>query len=268
VSYPSNTTNALTVVVFPRIMWPLRRQALLLVEMVLLMCAAWTNGGTVKIAEGVDKLSTDSLTTYAATTSDSGDLLPTASPDPITGPASLHFLAAQCFTADFERWEYIVCPFHNITQRRVLGHKTNLVGVWGHWKPSYLPESLSTGNPLVGMPSEVDAATTESSNSTSVHSNSINNKKAFYNFMHFEEGRSCADDVDSGSGPFMTATVQIVCNHTGTAVQVLSVDDSMFCSYSFKLGVPIACNLLTPDEGDVFKQQLRPHSELTPVTSS
>ena len=77
-----------------------------------------------KITEGVDKL-----------VADSGNQLQLTIPDSFYGPEILSILVRSCFMKSHERYEYTVCPFHNITQRRVGSTSVaNLLGVWGHWE--------------------------------------------------------------------------------------------------------------------------------------
>lgn len=54
-------------------------------------------------------------------------------PDLLSGPESLFFLNGFCFFATQDRYEYSVCPFQNITQRRIIGPSATLLGVWGEW---------------------------------------------------------------------------------------------------------------------------------------
>jgi hypothetical protein len=78
----------------------------------------------IKIVDGTDKIS--------GSGHDSG--IQYISPDPFTGPEYMASLNGLCFTASADRFEYSVCPFHNITQRRVTGGRPTLLGVWGDWE--------------------------------------------------------------------------------------------------------------------------------------
>ena len=52
----------------------------------------------------------------------------------VIGPESLYFLDGMCFkTLSSKYFEIEVCPFHNVTQRRLSGTKTTLQGIWGNW---------------------------------------------------------------------------------------------------------------------------------------
>ena len=44
------------------------------------------------------------------------------------GPESLFFLDGLCFQSAFEKYEYSVCPFQNVTQRRLTNARSVLLG--------------------------------------------------------------------------------------------------------------------------------------------
>ena len=46
------------------------------------------------------------------------------------GPSSLRFLDGACFKKVASRFEYNVCPFQNITNRRVSSQRSSLIGKW------------------------------------------------------------------------------------------------------------------------------------------
>jgi hypothetical protein len=50
-------------------------------------------------------------------------------PNGIYGPEGLYFLNGLCFLATADRYEYSVCPFQNITQRRLIGSSYSLLGL-------------------------------------------------------------------------------------------------------------------------------------------
>lgn len=77
-----------------------------------------------RVAEGVDSLLT--IPAYGE--------IATVSPSPYSGPSSLAFLKGQCFSATMEKFEYQLCPFHNVTQRRLMAQSWQMLGVWGKWK--------------------------------------------------------------------------------------------------------------------------------------
>lgn len=49
-----------------------------------------------------------------------------------TGPQALLILNGHCFNAHAERYEYSVCPFQNVTQRRIVGTRATLLGTLQH----------------------------------------------------------------------------------------------------------------------------------------
>ena len=78
----------------------------------------------VKIVDGIDKWSgKDGVTTpnyeYHI-------------PDLLYGPENLFFLNGRCFQRSFNNFEYSVCPFQNVTQKRHIGQSSHLLGIWGN----------------------------------------------------------------------------------------------------------------------------------------
>jgi hypothetical protein len=47
-----------------------------------------------------------------------------------TGPQALLMLNGLCFSAHAERYEYTLCPFQNVTQRRIVGTRATLLGTY------------------------------------------------------------------------------------------------------------------------------------------
>ena len=76
----------------------------------------------IKIVEGVDHPSIGVV--------DSSQSIP---PYPPLGPACLSFVLGSCFTlAKADRFEYTVCPFHNVTMKRSsISSSSVLLGLWG-----------------------------------------------------------------------------------------------------------------------------------------
>mmetsp|Transcript_8590 Transcript_8590/g.12825 ORF Transcript_8590/g.12825 Transcript_8590/m.12825 type:complete len:198 (-) Transcript_8590:519-1112(-) len=64
----------------------------------------------------------------------SSDSLSYSEPKYMVGPEALMFLNGLCFKEVLDRYEYSVCPFQNITQRRLIGTRSTLLGVWGEWQ--------------------------------------------------------------------------------------------------------------------------------------
>lgn len=167
----------------------------------------------VKIVEGIDKWSTDPVVTTPHT--DSAFTTPAPSVDPFSGTINLSFLQGSCFSSTQDRFEYTLCPFQNVTSKRIMGQKTNLLGVWGNWQAS-----------------NDDRPST----------------------MTYVDGQPCTDENVMGGenkeitpGQLTVTSVEIVCNHTKPieSVSILSVEEKSICSYHVRLGVPIACSLLS-----------------------
>jgi hypothetical protein len=92
---------------------------------------------SIKIVDGIDKLydNTASASTPSYGMNHASDIEYHRPKNSFNGPENLFFLSKRCFLESFDRWEYQICPFHNITQRRVMSHggPATLLGVWGHW---------------------------------------------------------------------------------------------------------------------------------------
>ncbi len=100
----------------------------------------------VKIVDGVDKKGERGPSTG----------LSYSQPDPFYGPEALTVLNGLCFTAAVERYEYSVCPFQNVTQRRLIGPSATLLGfpilnselillgVWGQWSTNETSQTYDT----------------------------------------------------------------------------------------------------------------------------
>lgn len=144
----------------------------------------------VKIVDGIDKLS-----------SSEDNNLDAVIPEALSGPESLYFLNGLCFMKSIERFEYNVCPFQNVTQRRITGNYPTILGVWGNW----------------------------------VEPRGGTNQIKTYKTMNYIDGKSCGDGT-------VDTKLELECGHDGP-FDVLGVDDSAFCSYSIRLGVPLACSL-------------------------
>jgi hypothetical protein len=72
-------------------------------------------------------------------------------PSLLSGPESLFFLNGLCFLATQDRYEYSVCPFQNITQRRIIGSSATLLGVWGEWVTNETHHAYDTMSYLNGQ---------------------------------------------------------------------------------------------------------------------
>lgn len=187
---------------------------------------------SVRIIEGIDKKSDKDDTK-----------LDYVEPDRISGPPSLYFMKGSCFTGSFDRYEYSVCPFHNITQRRTTALKPQLIGLWGDWKTSPTPlhtqkvvnsetKSVSSGESNRGFASI--ASTTLSTEST--QAGGAITDYMYFNTMVYPKGKNCGVEGES------IAYVYLQCEHTD--FEIISVDSESSCKYSLTLGLPISCSLL------------------------
>lgn len=114
------------------------------VEMFLfsfLLISSLCNCHEIKLVDGVDKKGergpNNGLTFHE--------------PSLLSGPESLFFLNGYCFLATQDRYEYTVCPFQNITQRRLIGPSATLLGVWGEWTRNETHQAYDTMNYLNGQ---------------------------------------------------------------------------------------------------------------------
>ena len=111
----------------------------LLVRLWLLGVVASSFERQVKIVEGVD---------HPSIVVDSSQIIP---PYPPRGPACLSFVLGTCFTlAKADRFEYTVCPFHNVTMKRSsISSSSVLLGLWGgaSWQlPDAYVQEYSAGH--------------------------------------------------------------------------------------------------------------------------
>lgn len=162
----------------------------------------------VKITDGVDFKLNDGG--FSDTDTDS-----VADPDPVYGPESLYFLNGHCFSKTSGRFDYTICPFQNVTQRRSIGQRgSTLIGVWGDW----LTTINSTFHPIHGEDFQL----------------------RHYNAMRFVDGKNCGDGRQHYS-----SVLNFKCDYEKEDFDVLGVeeDESNSCNFVITLGVPLACSL-------------------------
>lgn len=75
-------------------------------------------GYEIKVVDGIDKKGERGLING----------LTYSEPDLLYGPESLFLLNGYCFLGSVDRYEYSICPFQNITQRRLIGPSATLLG--------------------------------------------------------------------------------------------------------------------------------------------
>ena len=163
----------------------------------------------IKISEGIDKMS------------DKEEQADPVIAEAFSGPSSLSFLNNNCFKSHLDRYEYTVCPFQNVTQRRTVGQSKPIVmGVWGKW---VFDEENSI----------IDA------------NGSVSSMK-MYNKMEFVDGKEC------GGNEVHQSILHLDCGNDDaagglsvpSAVTITEIDESIHCKTFFYLNVPISCSLL------------------------
>lgn len=174
---------------------------------------------TIKIVDGIDKLYDTPIAGASATNNYYEPQLPYVKPKDYAGPEGLQFLSKRCFFQDIDRWNYRVCPFQNITQKRNVAQKETLLGVWDHWNDVKIDITSNHG-----------------------HDNSDPTvSKKVYSSMEYVEGVACGDEKDS---PLTTTTVNLQCGDEYSSVKILEVNDKEFCKFQITMFVPIPCSLL------------------------
>lgn len=175
-------------------LYSVRAITVLIVLSICSLCCAEMK--SIKIVEGVDRPQDSTV--------DAGQL--TAEPDKVYGPEALRFLQGKCFDGRFDRFDYTVCPFHSIAQRRINGQRATSLGVWGYWVNDDVVIDNGQGEALL------------------------------HNKMKYVDGKSC------GSGK-ITTVLELRCEYEGDFT-LISVKEESFCYYSAVLGMPISCGLL------------------------
>jgi len=187
------------------------------------------DGASGKIVEGVDRKSDKDDTT-----------IPYVMPSPFSGPDSLSFLSGSCFTSSFDRYEYTVCPFQNVTQRRTSAMKPVLIGLWGEWKTTNSPIHTEKMGAEKRKSKIGDAASAHAVPAVpavpSVPVAPVDPDAWYYNIMEFPNGRNCGVDGDS------IVTVYLQCEHP--TFEIVSLESEASCAYAMTFGMPISCGLL------------------------
>lgn len=169
----------------------------------------------VKVIEGVDGAGV----VGSGANSDSG-LDPLQShPDPMYGPEALFPLAGQCFCEGADRMDYCLCPFRNVTMRRVTGGRATLLGVFGSWLEN---------RPAHEAASEPSAAAGAATIAVSGAGNLV---------MEFFRGQGC------GQGARRTS-VEIVPDSADYSVDAASIEENPACHTQMRLRVPLPRELL------------------------
>ena len=86
-----------------------------------------------KMTDGIDKLQGNHFTK---------EIVFNSPPRKAIGPPALMVLNQICINGNFDRFEYTVCPFHNITQKRVTSSQESLIGVFSRWSPYEVTDEM------------------------------------------------------------------------------------------------------------------------------
>eukprot|EP00428_Durinskia_dybowskii_P061162 CAMPEP_0170383032 /NCGR_PEP_ID=MMETSP0117_2-20130122/15262_1 /TAXON_ID=400756 /ORGANISM="Durinskia baltica, Strain CSIRO CS-38" /LENGTH=158 /DNA_ID=CAMNT_0010638715 /DNA_START=164 /DNA_END=640 /DNA_ORIENTATION=- len=156
----------------------------------------------------------------------------------MTGPPALAFLKGSCFMGSFDRYEYSLCPFQNVTQRRTTAVKPQLLGVWGNWRTtnSLVHKSKKGQNKRSKANSKGNDEDEEKYED--IETSPVSEDEAsrnYYNIMEFANGKNCG--VATG-----IATVYLECEHD--KFEIKSIDSESNCEYALTFGLPISCDLL------------------------
>lgn len=167
----------------------------------------------IKIIDGIDKYSdrSENQLTYII-------------PNIFSGPETLSFLKGSCIVQAYDRYEYTICPFYNITEKRISTSKSSVLGIWKEWDDVELAINTNTIN------SDTTVSTTNDyTNSTSIK---------YYHKQIYLDGKVCNNDKDTSK-----VLLYLDCEYPNK-ITVLSVEDTSMCDYKIHLGLPISCSLL------------------------
>lgn len=136
----------------------------------------------------------------------------------LIGPQYLSILNTQCYFVSVDRFEYSLCPFQNVTQRRVTGGKPTLLGVWGTWTE---PEVNS--ETALSTPGAIDT-TVISPDSSSANTQSRNNNEDINMnpTMTFTRGQSCGQTT-------RTVNVEVIADSEDFYIDPTSVEEAPTC---------------------------------------
>lgn len=96
---------------------------LIISELIACISSAYQD---IKVVDGVNR---------ASKVEDDEKLNSIVMRDEVEGPEALLFLDGLCFeTIAAKYFQVTICPFHNVTQRRLSGSKEIVTGIWGSWE--------------------------------------------------------------------------------------------------------------------------------------
>jgi hypothetical protein len=190
---------------------------------------------SIKIVDGIEKLydNTASVSTPSHGLNHNSDIEYYPPKNSFNGPENLVFLSKRCFLDSFDRWEYQICPFHNITQRRVMSHggPATLLGVWGYWNTYEgkvnITRAFSDGEQI------------------------IEERKAFTS-MEYIDGPVCPGFEEKGE-PLTSTTLILRCGLQYDSWKILTsenVKNDKICQYKIELATPLPCAVFLSEDYD------------------
>lgn len=120
------------------------------------------------------------------------------------GPEALFFLNGMCLEASVDRYLYRVCPFQNVTMRRITASRATLIGYWMEWSEDHRVQHFSMGQSCGGK-----------TRTASVR-------------------MQCVSADEAGHGAALTTPT----------LPPDAVKEEGSCHHSFSLALPLACRLL------------------------
>jgi hypothetical protein len=175
----------------------------------------------VRIVEGIDKLSDKDQSNY--------NMEDNPIPDRISGPESLYFLRGFCFSKSVERFEYSFCPFNNVTQRRIIGQRSTIIGVWGKW----ITIDVNVNEELLDSKSLHPETSSLRSNNAS---RALSGRRRFSE-MVYSDGQGC------GESGFFSATARMNCGSGGRQFFISKIEEVTACSFRIEMEIPLPCSL-------------------------
>lgn len=116
----------------------------LLLLAVVLTAVSWAKKLEVKWAEGTNRQPDRGL-------SEKNYYLEHKEPEGLMhGPEALFYLNGMCFETSVDRYLYRVCPFQNVTMRRITASRATLIGHWMEWSDDFRTQQFSMGQSCGG----------------------------------------------------------------------------------------------------------------------
>ena len=186
----------------------------------LIIISSYVSSVSIKIIDGIDKYSDRDENQLAF-----------IQPNIFTGPETLLFMKGSCFIQSFDRYEYSICPFYNITEKRISGLKSSLLGIWKEWDIEINQQQNINGN-TEDIHNHANM-TNHNDNLPLIHS-----ELDYYYKQRYNDGKLCSNDKNHSN-----VILQFECNYPNK-ITIISVEDTDMCEYKIRLGLPISCSLL------------------------